>query len=75
MSGYPLEGVKVIDLTQYVAGPYCTQVLADLGATVVKVERPGGDVYRRQGPFFVEGESVSFLALVEKNVCAPASAP
>jgi len=60
---YPLEGVKVVDLTQYVAGPYCTQVLADLGASVLKVERPGGDVYRRQGPVFVEGESVSFLAL------------
>ena len=61
---YPLQGIKVLDLTQYVAGPYCTQVLADLGATVVKVERPGtGDVYRRQGPVFVEGESASFLTL------------
>jgi crotonobetainyl-CoA:carnitine CoA-transferase CaiB-like acyl-CoA transferase len=63
--GYPLEGVHVVDLTQYVAGPYCTQVLADLGATVLKVERPGvGDVYRRQGPVFAEGgESASFLTL------------
>ena len=61
---YPLEGIRVVDLTQYVAGPYCTQVLADLGATVVKVERPGtGDVYRRQGPVFVAGESASFLTL------------
>jgi crotonobetainyl-CoA:carnitine CoA-transferase CaiB-like acyl-CoA transferase len=56
--------VKVLDLTQYVAGPYATQVLADLGATVVKVERPGtGDVYRSQGPVFKEGESASFLTL------------
>jgi CoA:oxalate CoA-transferase len=62
--GYPLAGVKVLDLTQYVAGPYCTQVLADLGATVLKVERPGrGDVYRGQGPVFLKGVSVSFLAL------------
>lgn len=64
MSGYPLEGVHVLDLTQYVAGPYCTQVLADLGATVLKVERPrSGDVYRHQGPVFRNGESASFLTL------------
>ena len=64
MNGYPLEGVRVLDLTQYVAGPYCTQVLADLGATILKVERPnGGDVYRRQGPVFANGESASFLTL------------
>jgi len=64
VNGYPLEGVRVLDLTQYVAGPYFTQVLADLGATILKVERPnGGDVYRRQGPVFANGESASFLTL------------
>ena len=63
MSG-PLAGVRVVDLTQYVAGPYCTMVLADMGAEVVKVERPGGEVYRRQGPVFAPGgESASFLTL------------
>jgi crotonobetainyl-CoA:carnitine CoA-transferase CaiB-like acyl-CoA transferase len=60
----PLAGVRVVDLTQYVAGPYCTMVLADMGAEVVKVERPGGEVYRRQGPVFAPGgESASFLTL------------
>jgi crotonobetainyl-CoA:carnitine CoA-transferase CaiB-like acyl-CoA transferase len=59
-----LDGVRVLDLTQYVSGPYCTQVLADLGATVLKIERPGtGDVYRGQGPVFMGGESASFLTL------------
>jgi crotonobetainyl-CoA:carnitine CoA-transferase CaiB-like acyl-CoA transferase len=62
--GYPLAGVRVVDLTQYVAGPYATQVLADLGADVLKIERPGkGDVYRHQGPVYANGESASFLTL------------
>src|SRR6266536_5265194 len=60
----PLAGVRVIDMTQYVAGPYCSMLLGDLGADVIKVERPGqGDVYRVQGPQFLRGESVTFLAL------------
>jgi crotonobetainyl-CoA:carnitine CoA-transferase CaiB-like acyl-CoA transferase len=47
-----LEGVKVVDLTQYFSGPYCTKLLATLGADVVKIERPGGgDRIRRFGPF------------------------
>jgi len=47
-----LAGVKVVDLTQYIAGPYCTKLLATLGAEVVKIERPGaGDPMRRVGPF------------------------
>jgi formyl-CoA transferase len=58
----PLADVRVLDLTQILAGPYCTMMLADLGADVVKVERPGGgDGSRQWGPPFVVGESAYFL--------------
>jgi crotonobetainyl-CoA:carnitine CoA-transferase CaiB-like acyl-CoA transferase len=57
----PLAGVKILDLSTSYAGPTATMFLADMGATVVKIERPGvGDDARRWGPPFVEGESVWF---------------
>ena len=60
----PLNGVRVLDLTQIMAGPYCTMMLADMGADVVKVEKPnGGDDTRRMGPPFIEGESAAFLGI------------
>jgi crotonobetainyl-CoA:carnitine CoA-transferase CaiB-like acyl-CoA transferase len=60
----PLAGVRIVDMTMYVSGPLCTQLLAGLGAEVIKVERPPhGDVYRLQGPDFIEGHSISFLAM------------
>ena len=46
-----LEGGKVLDLTHHIAGPYCTKLMADFGAEVLKVERPGGDPARRMAPF------------------------
>ena len=59
----PFSGLKVIDLTRVLAGPYCTMVLADLGAEVVKVEIPGrGDDARHIGPF-IEGKSAYFMSL------------
>ncbi|MBX3468817.1 MAG: CoA transferase [Planctomycetes bacterium] len=63
MSG-PLAGVKVLDLTRILAGPYATQKLGDMGATVWKVERPGaGDDTRAWGPPFHEGISTYFMAV------------
>ncbi|WP_211265985.1 CaiB/BaiF CoA transferase family protein [Alicyclobacillus ferrooxydans] len=58
-----LEGIRVLDLTQIMAGPFCTMLLADLGADVIKIEKPaGGDDSRRMGEI-VNGESAAFLTL------------
>ena len=60
----PLDGMVALDLTQIMAGPVCTMLLADMGADVIKVERPGGgDDSRRMGPPFIKGWSAGFLAL------------
>ncbi len=60
----PLEGILVVDLTRALAGPYCTMMLADFGARVVKIESPeGGDDTRGWGPPFVGGESAYFLSV------------
>jgi len=60
----PLDGVLVADFTRVLAGPLCTQLLADAGARVIKVEEPsGGDETRRWGPPFLNGISTYFLAV------------
>ena len=60
----PLAGLRVLDLTHALAGPFCTMLLGDLGADVIKVEAPGeGDHARRWGPPFVNGESTYFLSV------------
>jgi len=62
--GLPLQGLRVIDLTQDFAGPFCTMMLSDLGAEVIKIEKPGtGDETRAWGPPFVNGISYYFLSL------------
>src|ERR1700750_1495180 len=64
MSLGPLDGVIVLDLTRVLSGPYCTMLLADMGARVIKVEQPGrGDDTRAWGPPFLEGESAYFLSV------------
>jgi crotonobetainyl-CoA:carnitine CoA-transferase CaiB-like acyl-CoA transferase len=60
----PLSGIKVVDLTRVMTGPYCTMMLGDLGADVIKVELPGkGDDTRLWGPPFVQGEASYFLTV------------
>lgn len=58
----PLSGIRVLDLSRILAGPYCTMMLGDLGAEIIKVERPGaGDDTRTWGPPFADGESAYYL--------------
>ncbi len=75
----PLSGLKVVDQTQALAGPYCCMMLGDMGADVIKVEKPGaGDQARTWGPPFVGTESAYYLAVnrnkrdIALNVAAPA---
>ncbi len=66
-----LEGLLVLDLSHVMAGPFCAMLLGDLGADVIKVEKPAGEDARRFGPPFISGESVAFLGLNrnKRDIC------
>ncbi len=68
----PIAGIRILDLSQMLAGPYGTMILADLGAEVIKIERPGGgDIARGMPPHFFHGESVYFISMGrnKKSLC------
>ena len=72
LSPGPLAGLTVLDLTRVLAGPYCTMLLGDMGARVIKIEQPGrGDDTRAWGPPFIGGESTYFLSVNrnKESVC------
>ena len=59
----PLAGVRVLDLTQFLAGPFATQILGDLGAEVIKLEAPSGDWSRSLPPHFIGPDSAYYLSV------------
>ncbi len=78
MSNFALQGMRVLDVSQVMAGPFCALLLGDMGADVIKVEKPnGGDDSRRMAPPFINGESAAFLAMNrnKRSICIDLKQP
>ena len=65
---YPLQDIKVLDLSRVLAGPFAGRMLADLGANVVKVEPPEGDITRIWGKKFVGSQDISHNKMPERKI-------
>ena len=65
---YALEGIKVIDFGDWLAGPYATRLMADLGASVIKIEPPGGLAIRPQNRSFVAHRTVNYIVRGQRDV-------
>ena len=64
-----LDGIRVLDFGRYVSGPYCATLLADFGADVIRIERPGGGEDRFIGPVSESGDGAGFLQLARNKRC------
>ena len=64
-----LDGIKVIDFGHVLSAPFATMMLADMGAEVIKVERPGGESFRKTGPPFQKGLSAYFASVNKNKKC------
>jgi CoA:oxalate CoA-transferase len=62
-----LDGIRVLDFSRYISGPYCGMLLADMGAEVIRVERPGGEDDRNLGPFTPDGQAMAYAIALPRN--------
>ena len=66
----PLSHLRILDLTQFLSGPFGTQILGDLGAEVIKIEAPAGDMTRRLPPHFVADDSAYYLSITATSTAS-----